>query len=102
MSQHRLEQKCRRRLAVGSGYTTEFEPLFGVSEEICRNGSQRAPSMRHLDRGYSRILGRSGEAGGGVSDDGSRTLRDRLRDVTIAIRSAAAKGDKERAVDHPP
>src|SRR5580700_1703447 len=98
MSQHRLEQKCRCRLAVGSGYTAEFEPLFGVGEEICRNGSQGAPSMRHLDRGYRGIRGRSGEAGGGVSDDGSRTLRDRLRDIAIAIGSAAAKGDKERAV----
>ena len=98
MTEHRLQQKCRGRLAVGSGYAAEFKLLFGVGEEICGNSSQRAPSMRHLDYSYFRIRGCGGEAGSGVSDNGSRTLCDRLRDIAIAIRGAAAKSDKERAV----
>src|ERR1700722_6885692 len=74
MAQHCFEQKCRRGLAVGSGYAAEFEPLFGVSEEICRKSGQRTAPMRHLDHGYSRIGSRGGKAGGGVSDDGVRAL----------------------------
>src|ERR1700678_3044101 len=85
MAQHCFEQKCCCCFTVGSGYTAEFELLFGVSEEICRKSGQRAAPMRHLDHGYRRISRRGGEAGGGVSDDGSRALRDRLRDIAIAI-----------------
>src|ERR1700733_7575649 len=75
MAQHCFEQKCRGRLAIGSGDTAEFELLFGVSEEICRKSGQRAAPMRHLDHGYSRIGGCGGEAVGGVSDEGARALR---------------------------
>ncbi len=48
------------------------------------------------------MRGCSSEAGGGIGDDGSRTLSDRLRNVAIAVRRAAAKGDKERAFAHSP
>ncbi len=54
MTQHRLEQKCRRRLAVGSGDAAEFELRFGMGEEICRNGSECTPAMRHFDHRDSR------------------------------------------------
>ena len=102
MAQHRLKQKCGGRLAVGSGDTAEFELRFGMSEEICRNGSERTPPVGYFDRSDVWIGGCGGEASGGVSNDGARALRDRLGNVAIAVGGAAAKGDEERAFAHSP
>jgi hypothetical protein len=101
VAQHRLQQECRGCLAVGAGDAAEFELRFGMLEEIRGDDGQRAPPMRHFDHGQRRICGSGGEARGGVSDDGSRTLGDRLRNVAIAVCRASAKGDKERTVAHP-
>ena len=102
VTQHRLEQKCRCRLAVGSGDAAEFELRFGMSEEICSDGSQRTPPMRDFHHRDGRIRGCGGEACRGIGNDGSSTLGDCLRQVSIAIRRAPAKGDKERAVTDSP
>ena len=57
MTQHRFQQKCRRGLAVGSSYATEFELRFGMGEEICGDGSECAPAMCHFDDSDGRIRG---------------------------------------------
>ncbi len=49
MAQHRFQQKCCRRFAVGSGDAAELELGFGMSEEICGNRGERRAALRHFD-----------------------------------------------------
>ena len=64
--------------------------------------SQRTPSVRYLDDCNGRIPGCSSETLRRISDDGPCSLSERLGNVTITIRRAPAKGDKERAFAYSP
>jgi hypothetical protein len=48
--------------------------------------------FHHCDTGMRDC---SSEAGRRISDDGARTLSNGLRDIVIAVRRAATKGNKE-------
>ena len=102
MTQHRFEQKCRRRLPVGSSDAAEFELRFRMGEEIGGDGCECAPAMCHFDHRDIGMRDCSSEPGGRISDDGARTLSDCLRNIVIAVRRATTKGDKERAFAHSP